>query len=180
MKMNLLPCVTLIAMAQFDLKQAVVRFYDGAVGTGLPHRIDVSVGDGNITYSEMKNREYLRDRGRLSDVRNAQEEPVDVSIDLIYTNVKGQTTTLITPVDALKRIGGASAWVSTDADACRPYAIGIEIFYDPACSTEKIEKTLLVDFRYEKLDYDLKAGMIKCTGKCNTAEASVQRVAQTV
>lgn len=178
MKMNLV--VSMLVMAQFDLKNAIVRFVDGATGTGKPNKLDIGIGEGNLTFDETKMREYTLDRGKLSAVRNGNETPMDVSLDFIWTFLKANTTTAaITPVDALKKRIGAATWVSSDSDLCNPYALDIQIWYDPQCATDKIEDIVLPDFRYEKLAFDTKAGMIKCSGKCNATEASVSRAAQT-
>jgi hypothetical protein len=176
MKLQMIPWATIIAMAQFDLKNAIIRLVDG---TGSPNKLQIKVGEGTLTFDETKAREYIRDRGRLSTVRNGDQDPMDVSFDLIWEFLKGATTTIITPEDFLKQRGGASAYISSDTDVCAPYAVDIEIWYDPTCSTDKIETITLPDFRYEKLSHDAKAGMIKCSGKCNATEATVVRTAQT-
>ncbi len=177
--MKLIPVVSIIALTQFDLKNAIVRFVDGSTGTGKPYKLDVKIGEGNLTYDETKMREYTLDRGKLSQVRNGNETPMDVSMDFIWQELKSNTTTRVTPIDALKKRVGASNWVSSDSDLCAPYALDIEVWYDPQCSTELIEQIVLPDFRYEKLNFDLKAGTIKCNGKCNATEATITRVAQT-
>jgi hypothetical protein len=175
--MKLIPCASLLAMAQFDLKNAIVRLVDG---TGTPNKLDIKVGDGTITFDETVVREYVLDRGLLSTVRNGDQAPMDVRLDLLWEFLKAYTTTdTITPEDALKKRNGAAAWVSSDSDSCAPYALDIEIWYDPQCSTDMIEQIILPDFRYESLAHDAKAGTIQCSGKCNATEATITRVAQT-
>lgn len=177
--LKLLSVVSWIYMAQFDLKNAIIRLVDGATGTGFPNKLDIKIGDGNLTYDETKMREYTLDRGILSTVRNGPETPMDVSMDFIWEFLKSNTTTTVTPEDALKKRVGAASWVSSDSDLCAPYALDIQVWYDPACATSLIEDITLPDFRYEKLNHDAKAGMLKCTGKCNATEASITRRAQT-
>ncbi len=179
--LRLIPTVIMTYYSQFDLKNATIRLVDGATGTGKPNKLTIKIGDGNITYDEMKPRVYTKDRGLLSEVRNGDDEPMDVSLDFIWDFLKASTTgtPAITIEDALKQRGGAAGWVSTDADLCRPYALDVEIWYDPACKTAKIEDIILPDFRYEKLNHDPKTGMIKCTGKCNAVEPVVTRHVQT-
>lgn len=166
-------------MAQFDLKNALVRLVDGTPTT--PKKLTLKVGDGTVSFDETVTREYVRDRGLLSTVRNGQQEPMDVSLDLMWEFLKASTTgdSAITPEDALKKRNGAADWVSSDADTCAPFALDIEIWYDPLCSADKIEQIILPDFRYEKLAHDAKAGTIQCSGKCNATEATITRSAQT-
>lgn len=149
-----------------------------------PLYLKMKVGDGNITWSETKNREYKMDRGTISEVRNGDEAPMDVSFQIMYEELTASnpSTDPPTPEDVLKKRGAAAAWKSSDnanADSsCRPYSINIEVIHTPPCTDKKKEKVTLSYFRYEKLDHDPKAGTIACSGKCNAMEAIVTRIAQ--
>lgn len=149
---------------------------DDAVITTYPNELSVKVGEGNLTYSEKVNREYTRDRGALDTVRNGDEEPVEVQLDAVWEWLRASTGATPTIEDALKKRGVASAWASSSADACEPYAVDIEIHYVPDCGTEETEVILLEDFRYESLDHDLSAGTISVSGKCNRTTATVERL----
>lgn len=163
-------------MSQFDLKNATIRFKDGA---GTPKELAIKVGEGTLSFSEKQPREYTRDRGKLDSVRDGDEEPMDVSFDLIWEFLQSNTTINPTPEDALKQRGGAADWISSDSDVCAPYAVDIEIFYDPQCSTEDIEIITLPDFRWEQIDHDAKAGTLSVSGRCNAKQATIARQAQT-
>jgi hypothetical protein len=88
--------------------------------TGVENSITVKVGDGTLTYSEKRNMEYTLDRGRLDEVREGDEVPMDVKFDFVWDYIKGSAVALSPPSveDALKKIGLASTWVSSDTDAC--------------------------------------------------------------
>ena len=165
-------------MAQIDLKNAVIKIKDGST---TPKEITIKVGDGTLTYSEKRNMEYTLNRGVLDEVREGDEVPMDVSFSFVWEYIKSPNTTGATPSleDALKKIGAAAAWVSSDADTCRPYAVDIEILYTPNCTGSDKETITLPDFRYESLDHDIKAGTISCSGKCNAKQATATRAAQT-
>jgi hypothetical protein len=163
-------------MAQFDLKNAVVRFKDGS---GTPKTLDLNIGEGTVTYDERRNMEYVRNRGVLDTVREGDEEPMDVRLDLKWEFLKSNTTTNPTAEDALKQRGGAADWVSSDTDTCAPYAVDIEIWYDPKCATEDTEDIILPDFRWESISHDADAGTIAVTGRCNATQALSTRAAQT-
>lgn len=157
-------------MAVIDLKNCTIKFKDGGSNS-----VEVKVGDGTMTISETRNIEYLRDKGLLDTVRLGDEEPVEVSIDMQWEYVKGVTGTP-TPVDALKQTGGASSWATSSSDACEPYAVDIEITNDNPCSGSNLDEVILLsDFRYESLDYDLKAGTISVRGKCNVTDLTATR-----
>lgn len=164
--------------AQIDLKNATIKLRDGTTPT--PRELEVKVGEGNLTYSEKRNMEYTLDRGVLDEVKEGDQVPVDVSLDLVWEYITGGSDTgaVGTVEDFLKRRGVYAANVSTDADACRPYAIDIVVEYVPVCAGAVVkpnETIILADFRWESLDHDLRAGTISCTGKCNITQATSTR-----
>lgn len=147
-----------------------------AVVTVLPHQLQIKLGEGNLTYTEKKARQYIKDRGRLSTVRNADEEPVEVKMDAQWEFIRASTGLPPSIEDVLKQRGEASTWVTSAADPCEPYAVDIVIEYTPPCGNIETEIITLSDFRYEDLPHDTKAGTISISGKCNITEASVSRV----
>jgi hypothetical protein len=151
---------------------------DGAVITFLPIQLSIKVGDGNMTYTEAVEREYVLDRGQLSGVRDGDDQPVSASLSFVFEHVRTGTGEAITPVDAMKGINGAAEWISSDqVDNCNPYAIDLVIEHVPACSGQSVETETITleDFRYDQLQYDLSAGTISVTGRCNRTEAVVVR-----
>lgn len=135
-------------------------------------KLEVKVGEGNLTYTESTPREYLKNRGLLDTVRDADEEPMDVSFDFTWeflSAVGGSATPTLK--EALKRIGEASTWVSTSSEGCEPYCCNLEIAYDPACGGDNTELIELQEFRQETLEHNLRDAQISCTGKCNKTEA---------
>lgn len=159
---------------QIDLKDAVITFSDG---TGTPNTLAIKIGEGNLTYSESRNMQYTLNRGLLDEVREGDEVPVDVSLDILWdfltrAVVSGGTPS---PEDFLKKRGNAAAYISTDSDLCRPYAIDIIIVYTPSCAAESAETITLSDYRWEGISHDLRAGTLATTGKCNITEATSAR-----
>jgi len=134
--------------------------------------LEIKVGEGNLNYTENDPREYLKNRGLLDTVRNADEEPMDVSFDFTWeflSAVGGSANPTIK--EALKQRGEASTWVSTSDDLCEPYCVDIEVHYDPACGGANTELIELKEFRHETLEHNLRDAQISCTGKCNKTEA---------
>jgi hypothetical protein len=154
-----------------DLKNATIKFKDGGSNS-----IEVKIGDGNLTYKESRPIQYELDKGRLDTVREGDEVPVDVSLGFNWEWIKSDGSELATPVEVLKKEGAASAWVTSSSDACEPYCVDLEVTLAPRCSDgTKGEVILLSDFRYEDLSFDLKAGQISCSGKCNITKATTTR-----
>jgi hypothetical protein len=148
----------------------------GDAVTIAPHQIEVTIGDGNCSYDEKRSFKYIRDRGRLNTVRQEQDEPSEVSIDATWEFLRGASGDPPTIEDTLKRRGQASGWITSADDKCEPYAVDVEIEYDPPCSGEKREIIVLEDFRYESFNHDLKQGVLAVKGKANVTEATVTRV----
>lgn len=163
-------------MAQIDLKNATIKLLDGTTPT--PKELEINVGEGSFSFTEHRTLEYTLNRGALSEVRAADEEPMDVSFDFVWDFLKSSTGGTETVEDVLKNRAEASDWVSTDSDECRPFSIDIEIEYTPDCSGEDIETILLEDFRYEELSHDPVAGTVSCTGRCNVTQATSTRTSQ--
>lgn len=175
---GLLSAVEIAVLAKVNLKDAYIKLSDGA---STPNTLTIKVGEGNLTYSEKRTMEYSLDRGNLDDVREGDDVPMDVSIDLVWEYLIGSSSTgaIGTVEDFLKRQNAYATNESTDADACRPYSIDIVVEYMPNpfdCGDK--ETITLPDFRYEDLSHDLSAGTISCTGRCNAKVASVVRAAQ--
>jgi len=149
---------------------------DAAI-TLLPQQLEVKIGDGNITYTEHNEYSYLLDRDNLDTVKEGKEVPMDVKWDSVYEYITTGTGENISPMDALKGIGGADEWISYSADPCEPYAVAIEVEHVSPCATTKGETTLFPDFRSEQREVNFKDATISVTGKCNITEPIVTRAA---
>jgi hypothetical protein len=165
-------------MAQIDIKNCTILIEDGA-----GHSLEVKIGEGNLTYSEKRNMLYTLNAGRLDEVREGDESPMDVKLDAVWEYISGGASSDGVPSveDALKQRGAASGWTSTDSDTCRPYAVDLSIIYSPepeGCGDE--EDIVLADFRVEEYAHDLRAGTISISGKCNVIEAVATRVSPPV
>ncbi len=145
------------------------------VSTG-PHSLALNNGEGTITFSEKKPRQYILNRGALSEVRNADEVPVDWALDINYEFLESESgATTPTAREVINQIGAASAWVTSDPDTCKPYSIDIVIEYDPQCDSIDKEVVTIPYARHEQFDADLKAGTLKCSGKSNVTLVDVER-----
>lgn len=138
-------------------------------------QILITVGEGNVTWTESKEYNYYLDRGDLDTVAEGDQQPCEVSIDMTYEHVTTGTSEDITPVDALKQTGSASEWVSVAADACEPYAINITIEHITPCGTAQDERIVFTPFRWDSLDFDLSEATISMTGRINAVSPTVTR-----
>lgn len=150
----------------------------GEAITFLPIELDIKIGEGNATYDENREVEFIRDRGILDTYKEGDEQPMDVSFDFTWEWLKavsGATTPTIE--DALKREGPASVWTSSNtADPCAPYVVDIEIENAPDCGTVLAEVIRLPQFFHTQLSHDAGAAQVSCTGQCNATKAVITRV----
>lgn len=148
---------------------------DDAVITFLAQQIEVTLGDGNLTWTVNREMNYELDRGNLDTVREGDQIPLDVVLDSVYEFITTGTGETVSPYDAMNQVGGAAEWVSSSSDACEPYAVDIEVEHTASCGSAQTETTLLPDFRYDTLDVDLDAATISFTGRCNVVKPTVTR-----
>ncbi len=150
---------------------------DDQVLTFGGRRLELKIGEGNLTYDEKRNMEYKRDRGLIETVREGDEEPMDVRLDIQWEWLSSAgTDTSPTPEEVLKNIGLADDWISSSDDPCEPYAVDIVVLYDPDCSGVDAERITLPDYRWESLSHDLRAGTLATSGKCNSKYATRERI----
>jgi hypothetical protein len=158
-------------MAVIDIKNCTVKIKDNGA-----NNITLKIGEGSVSWTEKQPREYIKDRGRLSTVRDGDEEPMDVRFDALWEFIKAVTASgTPTPVEALRKTGEAASWVTTDPDTCAPYAVNIEIFHDTPCAGEQNETITLTMFRVESVDFDLKGNRLSFSGRCNAKTATSVR-----
>lgn len=143
--------------------------------TFLPQRIEVAIGDGDLTWTEARELIYDLDRDQLDTVRLGEDQPLEVELAFTFEYVTTESGQQITPVDALKRIGEASEWVSSSSDLCEPYAVDFYVVHCVPCGTDQDQDFLFQDFRYESLEYSIQDASIAVSGRCNVTDVVTTR-----
>lgn len=154
----------------------IVAVVDNQVIAFGPNRLEVKIGEGNLSYTEKKKYKYIRDRGKLDTVTLDDEETVEVSLEFTWEFLSSASGDPPTIEEAFKRKGAASAWVSSSIDTCEPYSVNIRAVNDPPCTDIENEIILLRDFRYESLEHSIRDGRVSVKGNCNVTEAELSRV----
>ena len=152
-------------------------YADGTVVTFYPQNLDIKIGEGNITYTEHNEYEYLKDRGNLDTVKEGDEVPMDVKLEAVFEHITQGTGEPVSPMDAIKGVGGAAEWVSASSDLCEPYCVDVVVLHTPPCGTSEIERVTFSDFRSETREINYKDSTISITGKCKATEPIVEREA---
>jgi hypothetical protein len=138
--------------------------------TFQPQQLTIKIGDGDLRYTERDEFNYDLDRGELDTVRQGNDVPMEVVSNFVYEQITTGTSEDIAPMDAIKRRGGASEWVSAAADLCEPYAVDLLVVHTPPCGTAEAEFTLFPDLRSEQREVNFKESNIQITGRCNRVE----------
>jgi hypothetical protein len=143
--------------------------------TFLPQRLQIAIGDGDLTWTEAREMIYDLDRDTLDTVRQGADQPLEVDLAFTYEYVTTESGQAITPVDAVKRVGEASEWVSSSSDLCEPYCVDVYVIHCVPCGTDQDEDLLFQDFRYENLEYSIRDASISVSGRCNITDVVVTR-----
>lgn len=148
--------------------------------TFLPIELEIKLGEGNMTYDENREVVFIRDRGALDTYKEGDEQPMDVSFDFTWEFIRaiaGGTTPTVE--EALKRIGAASTWTSSNTgDPCAPYVVDVEIVNAPDCGGILAEVIKIPYFFYTQLSHDATAAQVSVTGQCNATQAVITRTNQ--
>ena len=149
-------------------------YLDGGAVTFYPQNLDIKIGEGNITYTEHNEYEYLKDRGNLDTVKEGDEVPMDVKLGGVFEHITQGTSEPVGPMDAIKGIGGASEWVSArpirvsrtacDVGSCTPRL---------AARAERKRHLPRLPLGNREINY--KDSTISITGKCKAIEPIVTR-----
>jgi len=150
-------------------------YADGAVLTFQSQQVEITIGEGDLKYTEADQYKYDLDRGELDTVRRGDDQPMEVTTNFTFDQVKSGTGETITPIEALKGVGAASEWVSSSADLCEPYAVDVVVEDVRPCGGAQSATYIFPDFRSEKRDYDIKNANIAVSGKCNALEPIITR-----
>lgn len=145
-------------------------YADDGVITFAPQELTIKIGDGDLRYTERDEFNYDLDRGELDTVRQGNDVPMEVVSNFVYENITTGTNENIAPMDAIKRRGSASEWVSAASDPCEPYAVDLLVVHTPPCGTSDPEFTLFPDLRSEQREVNFKESNIQITGRCNRVE----------
>lgn len=148
---------------------------DDSVITFLPQRLEIKVGEGDVSWTESKEFIYDYDRDVLDGVRQGQDQPVSLDMSFTFEYVAAETDNPPTPVEALKQIGEASEWVNSASDPCEPYAVDVIVIHCVPCGSDEDSEYLFADFRWESLDYSIADALISVAGQCNTTDVDVTR-----
>lgn len=137
--------------------------------------LNVKVGDGNVSWDETTNFEYEMDRGQIDSVVEGDDEPLAITLDMVYEFVTAVTGSGVpTPEDVIKQRGEAANWITTGADSCELYAVDMEIDHKPPCNLEH-EITTFLELRWDSVGHDLGQASLSLRARCKNTEPETIR-----
>ena len=151
---------------------------DGAI-TFLPQRLEIKIGEGDVSWSESREFIYDTDRDLLDTVRQGADQPMSVDMAFTFEYVTASSGLAATPSDALNNDGAAATWVSSSSDLCEPYAVDVVVLHCVPCGTDEDQEITLTDFRYESLDFSVADAAVSVSGQCNATRATTVRSTNT-
>lgn len=123
-----------------NLRDGIIRIFDGTTGTRNEIEIVCDAGDLTFTPPTYRKAKVIMDRGTRSHLRgDAQDPSTSGSFTVQFKEFLKQDSNPITPYEALAKKGGAAAWVSTNDDGGGVDTIGIEFEIVTPTSTEQNE-----------------------------------------
>lgn len=108
-------------------------------GTTPVNSVTVALDEGDLSYEETKNVINVLDRGTLSHMRSGDDVPVKVSFTLKFVEFLKQSAGTTTIYEALKKIGGASAWTTTNTDGGGVYTLKLVFTISTPVTADKAE-----------------------------------------
>ena len=134
-------------------------------------KVEIVVGEGNLEFTEKTPREFKLNRGLLNRVKNADQEPIDVSFAFEWEYLRIVGGTVPTIKNVFERTGPAAAWTTTASDSCDPFCVNIELHNVPDCTggeSNTTEDITLARFYPEELAHSVEDSTVSCTGRCNS------------
>lgn len=149
----------------------------GDTVTFLPCQSVARLGEGQIDWEITK--EYIvdRDRGRLDGRRRGDEQPMKLDTSFVYSYLKPESAdTVVTPYEALLRIGNAAGWHNAAANPCEPYAVNIVILDTPECGSDAPEKATFPYFGVTSIKGSVQDATLTVSGECMATQPVVERI----
>jgi hypothetical protein len=137
-----------------DLSDAVIKIQDGTTPTA--NSITIAVEEGNLNFEWKRPVQNILDRGSLSQMRYADQEPVTGSFSVHFIQMLKQSVDSDPEIqEVMNWSGAASSWVSTNTDysGVKTHTLLFEITNpDSSLQSERItfSKVTFSDFKFEE------------------------------
>lgn len=132
-----------------NMKDGTVKIKDNG-----SNEITLVIEEGDTAWSESHPVRNISDRGNLSHMRQGNQEPVTGTFTLKFVEIIKQTgASDPTPYEALKGVGAASGWATTNDDGGDVYTTDIDLEIVNPVSGEDNERHTLSKVHVTKIDF---------------------------
>ena len=132
-----------------NLRDGIIRVMDG---TGTPKTLKIKISEGDFSFKVNTPNFIVMNRGVIDSRKKGDETPSDISFTVKFEQWSFDNADAgISIYDALKGVGGANDWVSTDG--CGPFAVDIMFELINPCDTTKSEKLTFLKFSADSVDF---------------------------
>lgn len=119
-------------------------------GSPNPKKFIIPIDEGNLTYTEKDPTFIVMNRGKIDSRNQGDETPLDLGFGIKFQQFSYENANNgISVRDALKGVGGASDWVSTDE--CGPFSVNIEYKLVNPCYPSQYEDLTFKNFHADEL-----------------------------
>lgn len=130
---------------------------DGSItlrdGSATPKTLTMKITSGDLAFEEDTPTFIVMNRGKIDSRKQGDEVPTPVSWTCLFEqwSYDSGSSTGISPRDALRGIGNASNWVSTDA--CGPYSVDVVFVVQDPCNPGHYEQLVFSKFTPDKISF---------------------------
>ena len=135
-----------------NMRDGSIKVSDGTLPTA--NELLIALSGGDLEWTEERNVTAILDRGKLSHFRGGDEVPVSVSFSLKYVElIKQAFAAEPTLYEALKFLGAASGWQTTNADECSDIkTLDLTFLIASPCPSEEDEEVVFSKFYYTSIN----------------------------
>ena len=142
----------------------------------------VPIMEGDLEFTCRDVAKVISNRGVLSHFSAGVQTPCAIRFTIGFVDYKGKSFTAAppTPIDAMRKQGNASTWVSTQS--CGPYVTDLDFALANPCSgagtgIDQTEVLTFADFHLDEWAFGEKEDMdtIKCSGNALVVQPSSAR-----
>ena len=150
---------------------------DDAVITFYPRKIEVKVGEGDISWSKTKDPQIDLDRGVIDGARDGDQQAMTVDFAFVLDWLASSTTDVPTVDEVLEREGEAADWTNAAADPCETYQVTLKVIDAPDCGSELAEILIFPYFIPTTVNPSVEAASVTVSGVCVATKPIKRRVA---
>lgn len=162
-------------MASGYLNPATVKHFKHGVLTikdnAGANTLTVTLEEGGLSITESHPHTWHKNRGTLSHRIAGEQVPMEVTFKAKYTGYYSSTAT-VTPYEAVKQVGGASAWTSTTSTVSDVYSTDMVLTVTEPLDSNDQETITMDDVAITGINFTEgeEGNMFEFSGDCSSIQ----------